>query len=192
MMPRWLRHQAMAGGAVRVDGDERAAAVDPEALGRRLRHELGSLSPTERRLVAAAADSFFPPGGPIPLSGCDAQVVEYFERYMAGADPLQQVLMRLLLVFTEMSPLLFGPQRRRFTQLAHPQRLAFLDGAFVSAIYFRRVSFVSLRALLTMAYLANERVARRMGMVPDLDPFGVGARRQRQQQPTPSRAAEAP
>lgn len=125
----------------------------------------------EQALVQAVADAFFPPGGPIPLSGCDAGVLAYFDRYLARSDPHQRLLMRLLLLFTELSPMAFGPTRRPFTQLDQGQRLVFLQSASKSRIYFRRVAFVSFRALMTMAYLANADVARHMGMVADADPF---------------------
>lgn len=132
------------------------------------------LSDNERAILGAAADAFFPPDGPIPLSGCDASVVEYFDRYVAGAAARQQLLMRLLFWFIQLSPLLFGPRRGRFTRLSQDDRIRFLDGARDSRIYFRRVSFVSLRAVMTMAYLSNPEVARHMAMVADTDPFGLG------------------
>ena len=79
--------------------------------------------------------------------------------------------MRLLFVFTELSPMVFGPRRRRFTSLHVDERIAFLRTAFESSIYFRRIAFTSLRALMTMAYLANGEVARSMRMRPNRAPF---------------------
>ena len=133
-----------------------------------------SLSRLERELVAAVADAYFPPDGPIPVSGTEAGLPAYLEAWVGRSDPGQRVLMRLLLAFTELSPLVFGPRRRRFTHLAPEEQLAFLDGAAKSTIYFRRVSFISLRALLTMGYLSNDEVARHMHMKADTDPFGIG------------------
>lgn len=133
------------------------------------------LSGPEARLVEAVADAFFPPGGPIPLSGSEAGVLRYFDRYLRRAQITQRVLMRLLLVFTELSPVLFGPRRRPFTRLSQRDRLRFLDEERSSRLYLRRVSFIGLRALMTMAYLSNDEVAARMGMVANTDPFGLGA-----------------
>lgn len=144
------------------------------------RRNAGATAPTsplltrpERALVAAVADAFFPPAGPIPLSGSDAGILRYFDSYLKRAQITQRVLMRLLLVFTELGPLLFGPSRRPFTRLSQDQRLRFLDEAGRSRLYLRRVSFIGLRALMTMAYLSNEQVAERMGMVANTDPFGL-------------------
>jgi hypothetical protein len=134
------------------------------------------LTASERALVRAVADAFFPPGGPIPLSGCEAQIPRYFEGYLRRSQILKRVLIRLLLASTELGPLAFGPRPARFTRLAHAEQLQFLAGASGSRIYFRRVSFISLRALMTMAYLAKAEVAAHMGMVHDTDPFGVGGR----------------
>jgi len=138
-----------------------------------------NLNGREQALVSAVADAFFPPNGPIPLSGCEAGLLEYFDKYLARFSRPQRLLVRLLLAFTELGPLLFGPRRSRFTQLSHGEQLRFLDTAFISRIYFRRVAFISLRAVMTMGYLANDEVAKHMGMAADADPFGLGAQRDR-------------
>lgn len=134
------------------------------------------LSPREQATLAAAADAFFPPDGPIPVSGTDAGAVRYFDAYLRRAPHTQRLLTRLLFAFTEYSPLWFGPVRRRFSRLSLQQRISFLDTAFTSSIYFRRVTFISLRTLMTMAYLSNREVARHLNMARDLDPFGIGTR----------------
>jgi hypothetical protein len=131
----------------------------------------------EQAFVAAAADAFFPAGGPIPVSGAEAGAVPYFDGYLRRSRRTQRFLMRLLFSFTELGPLVFGQRRRRFSRLSLDERLLFLAQASQSRIYFRRVAFISLRALMTMAYLANDDVARTMGMVADLDPFGLRAAR---------------
>jgi hypothetical protein len=134
-----------------------------------------TLSAREAALLGAVADSFFPPGGPIPVSGTRAGVVEYFDRYVGRSGGRQAFLMRLLFLFTDLSPIAFGKVRKRFTELSRPQRIAHLHEAFVSSIYFRRVSFISLRALMTMAYLSNDEVARHLRMHHHPDPFAPGA-----------------
>ncbi len=133
-----------------------------------------NLTPREQAILSAVADAFFPPAGPIPVSGTQAGIVPYFDRYLERSGMRTQILMRLLFTFTDMSPLVFGPKRRRFTKLDRDEQIAHLQQAFVSRVYFRRVSFVSLRAVMTMAYLANETVAAHMNMRFDADPFGMG------------------
>ncbi|MEZ4443269.1 MAG: hypothetical protein R3B72_29505 [Polyangiaceae bacterium] len=134
---------------------------------------LSQLSSREANLLAAVANTFFPPDGPIPLSGVDAGIVPYFDRYLARSQPTQRFLMRLLFVFLDMSPLVFGPRRTRFTRLSAAEREQMMESASKSGIYFRRVTFISIRALMTMAYLANDAVARAMTMLPNVDPFGM-------------------
>lgn len=131
------------------------------------------LSSPERTLLETAANAFFPEGGPIPLSGSEANVVDYFDDYVNRAQPAQQLLMRLLFAFIELGPLVFGPRFRPFSRLSPEDRIRFLDGARESRIYFRRVSFVSLRALMTMAYLSHPEVARHMKMEPSTDPYDM-------------------
>ena len=131
------------------------------------------LSAREQALVLAAADTFFAQGGPIPLSGTEAGVLSYFDAYFERCPPHQQLLIRLLLLSTELGPLAFGPWPSRFTRLNSERRTRFFAEAFSSRLYFRRLSFISLRAIMTMAYLAHPEVARRMGMIPNTDPFNL-------------------
>ncbi len=131
------------------------------------------LSAREQALVEAAANTFFAPGGPIPLSGSDAGTLSYFDAYFQRCPAHQQLLIRLLLLSTELGPLLFGPRPCRFTRLSHAHRTRFFEEAFSSWLYFRRLSFISLRAIMTMAYLANPEVAKSMNMHARRDPFGL-------------------
>lgn len=134
----------------------------------------GVLNRCEQALVAAVADALFPAGGPIPLSGTEAEILAYFDGYVRRSLPRQRLLMRLLLIFTEYSPLLFGPVRRRFTRLTDAERVAYLERSSVSNIYFRRITFLSFRTLMTMAYLAHPEVERAMRICADCDPFRMG------------------
>jgi len=125
----------------------------------------------EQAIVAAFADALFPPGGPIPLSGTDAGLVAYVDRYVLGLPALPRLLVRLLFQSIEHGPWLFGPRRVRFTRLAQAERVTALGQMAESPIYFRRVSFLSMRAMMTMGYLAHPDVAKTMGMVANLSPF---------------------
>ncbi|WP_437941331.1 gluconate 2-dehydrogenase subunit 3 family protein [Sorangium sp. So ce341] len=130
-----------------------------------------ALSVRERAIVAACADALFPAGGPIPLSGTEAGLVEYMERYVARTPRPLRPYMRLLLHFVELSPCVFGPRRARFTRLAQADRIAVLASMSQSCIYLRRVTFLSLRTMLSMGYLANEKVARAIGVACCPTPF---------------------
>lgn len=133
------------------------------------------LSAKEQAIVAACADALFPPGGPIPLSGTEAGVVEYMERYVERSPRATRVLIRLLIRSIEHGPLLFGPRRARFTHLSHEERCAALERMARSPIYFRRVSFLSMRTMLSMGYLANPEVTRCIGIICSATPFERGA-----------------
>lgn len=154
------------------------AGIAGAALGRGLfagypdkRVETGLLSAKEQAILAACADTFFPPGGPIPLSGTDAGLVEYFDGYFERLPDTQRVLVRLLLFFIEHAPWVFGPRRKRFSSLPLADRLRVLEAMRTSPIYFRRIAFLSMRTMLTMGYLANPAVARAMRMKPNTAPF---------------------
>jgi hypothetical protein len=125
----------------------------------------------EQAIVAACADALFPPGGPIPLSGTEAGLVAYMDGYLRGLPALPRLLGRLLFHSIEHGPWIFGPRRVRFTRLRPEERIAALRAMAESPLYFRRVSFLSMRAMMTMGYLANPEVAKRMRMVANLAPF---------------------
>jgi hypothetical protein len=169
--------------SVRIGPHERSRrARSPITVNERhLPSRRGSLRPSPRHLrgveesiVRAAADAFFPPNGPIARSGSEADIVGWFDRHFATSPPRQLRLMRLLLRFVQLSPLVFGPRRKRFTNLPLPDRIDFLAGMSKSRIYFRRVAFLSLRTLMTMAYLADAGVMGAIGIEADTDPFGLG------------------
>lgn len=130
-----------------------------------------ALNRREQALVAAAADTLFPPGGCITLSGSQAGLVRYFDESYAELPKDKRVLLSLLFIFTEHAPWIFGPKRGRFTRLSPKDREAALNAMETSPLYFRRLCFASLRGVLCMGYLANAEVARQIGSTQNLDPF---------------------
>lgn len=132
------------------------------------------LSAKEQAIVTALADSLFPSGGPIPVSGTEAGLVSYMDAYARRTPPHMRILIRLLFLFIEHGPWIFGPRRVRFTRLRPEERVAALADMASSSIYFRRVSFLSIRTMLSMGYLANPAVARRIGWVEHCAPFEAG------------------
>jgi hypothetical protein len=128
----------------------------------------------EQAIVAACADALFPPGGPIPVSGTEAGLVAYMNGYLARLPRTPRILARLLLASVELGPWVFGPRVARFTRLGLRERAAFLRAMGESSLYFRRISFLSLRTMMTMGYLAHPDVAARMHVVADPTPFEHG------------------
>jgi len=133
--------------------------------------EPSSLSAREQAIIAACADALFPSGGPIPLSGTEAGLVAYMDGYLGRFSRRSRLLTRMLFLFIEHSPWIFGPRPARFTRLRPEERIEALDRMAHSRIYFRRVAFLSLRAMLTMGYLANDDVAKQLGCMPCATPF---------------------
>jgi hypothetical protein len=129
------------------------------------------LSRKEQAIVSACADALFPPGGPIPVSGTEAGLVRYLDSYLGRLPRTPRILVRLLLFSVEHGPWIFGPRPARFTRLRPVERVAVLRAMARSELYFRRVSFLSLRTVLTMGYLAHPEVQRQLKIVPDSAPF---------------------
>jgi hypothetical protein len=121
--------------------------------------------------IRAYADALFPADGPIPISGSDAGAVKYMRKYLARCQPRQRRLVKLLIVTSELGPLIFGPRRRRFTLLSRSEQQTYIARGYASPIYLRRVIVLTMRALLTMAYFADDAVLRAIGQQHDRDPF---------------------
>jgi len=133
------------------------------------------LNRKEQAIVSACADALFPPGGPIPVSGTEAGLVGYMDSYLGRLPRVPRLLVRLLIASVEHGPWIFGPRPARFTRLRPVERVAVLRAMARSSLYFRRVSFLSLRTMMTMGYLAHPEVQRRMKIVPDAAPFEKGS-----------------
>lgn len=147
------------------------------------------LTRRQQAIVAACADAFFPPGGAIPVSGTEAGLVRYMDAYVRRLDARGRFLVGLLFLFIELGPFAFGPRRRRFTRLALADRIELLRRMGTSDLYFLRVSFLSMRTMLTMGYLSNARVAAAMHMETDPAPFEKREKAARAAPATPASSA---
>jgi hypothetical protein len=106
----------------------------------------------------------------VSRSGLDAGIPSFVDRYLGIVTPQTRTLMRLLFFLIEHGSLIFPAPGlggfRRFSALAPPQQAAYLSAWQRSRFFPRRVVFVSLRALLTMAYFADPGVLRALGLAP--------------------------
>lgn len=128
------------------------------------------LSAGELAFLSAAADATYPAGGAISASGVEAHVAERTDAWMAEVDPGMRRLMRLLFFLVEHATVFFpAPGRggfRRFSRLEPRQREAALRGWSASGFAPRQLVFQSLRAVLTLGYLAHPAVLRELGLAP--------------------------
>lgn len=126
------------------------------------RHEVAFLD--------AAAEAMFPEGGAIPLSGLEADLPGYVDRYVDTLPSKKQFQIRLLLLLFEQATIFFpAPGRggfRRFSALGVAQRLAVLEGWNDSGWFVRRLIFMALRAVLTMGYLSHPVALRHLRFAP--------------------------
>lgn len=132
--------------------------------------ESSILSAKEQAILVAAADAFFPTGGAISMSGTEAGVVTYFEQFLAEVPAKNRLLMRLLIRFIEHGPWVFN-RCPRFTSQTRDGRVRTLRSWEKSPTYFLRLSFQSMRALFTLAFIGNDAVAAQLGAVANLSPF---------------------
>lgn len=128
------------------------------------------LRPREYAAIVAAASATFPRGGAVPPSALDVDVAGQVDRFLAVQARRSRILMRLLFVLIEHATLLFparGPGGwRRFSALTPQQQVGYLDGWRTSRLFFRRLVFTSLRAIVTMGYLGHPTVLASLGLTP--------------------------
>ncbi len=139
------------------------------------RPEAPSLNAKEQAVLLAAADAMFPRGGVLPISGSEAGVLAHIDATFRASPARTRLLLRLLFRFVEHGPWLLN-LRPRLTRQAPERRVETLRSWAESPLYFLRVTFTSLRTLISLAYLADDRVLRRMGAAPDPTPFEGGKR----------------
>ena len=120
--------------------------------------------------VAAFAEAMIPPGGHIDSSGLDANLPAFVDRWMDACQTRTRVLMHMLFFLVEHATLFFPPPgprpRRRFSSLSLEQRIVALEGWGESGLYLRRLTFVSLRSILTMGYFFHPPVLRQLNVAP--------------------------
>jgi hypothetical protein len=116
------------------------------------------MTKSEQKVVAACADTLFPPGGPIPVSGTDAGIVAYVDAHFADLRWTKRTLLRLALLFLQLHTLLFGWRFTRFTRLPPAERAKVLAEMEMSELQIRQGAYMSVRFILTMAYGANPTV----------------------------------
>jgi len=128
------------------------------------------LKPREVVFLDATAEVMFPAGGAIPVSGLEAKLPEYIDRFLASLPARFRSQIRALFLLVEHSTLLFpAPGRggfRRFSSLDVEQRNTVLLDWTESRIFMRQIVFTALRAVLTMGYLGNPEVMRFLRVAP--------------------------
>ncbi|MBW1683953.1 MAG: hypothetical protein JRS35_02710 [Deltaproteobacteria bacterium] len=128
------------------------------------------LAPREVAFLSAVGNSTFPAGGVLSPSGDEVDLAGYTDHWLTLVPPRMRLLMRLLLFLVEHGTLFLpvpGPRGwRRFSSLSTEQQAAALEGWRTSRLYPRRLVFMSLRAILSMGYLAHPRVLRQLRQAP--------------------------
>lgn len=132
--------------------------------------EFRHLAGRDVAFLNAAAEATFPAGGAIPSSGGEARTAIYTDRWLSVLPRRTKTLMRLLFFLMEHGTLILPAPGwggwRRFTSLSPGQQVANLEAWRRSRLPPRRLAFVSLRAILTMAYFAHPPVLRQLRVAP--------------------------
>jgi len=132
--------------------------------------DLQALAQYEYAFVEAAAEAIFPRGGALESSGMDAGVAGYVDGFVASQPRRLRVLIHLLIFLCEYAAVFFplGGQGllRPFTRRSPEARVRYLDAWRTSSLAPARLVFTSLRAIVTLGYLADPAVLRALGLAP--------------------------
>lgn len=136
----------------------------------RLPPGFSQLSRREAAFLRALAEATFPASGAIPVSGVEADLPRYVDRWLSLLPRQKRLEIRLLLNFFEQATLVFPASGRgcfrRFSSLTPEQRICVLRRWSESRYYVRRLVFTGLRAIVTFGYLGDPRVLRHLNVAP--------------------------
>ena len=128
------------------------------------------LARREAAFLDAAGETFFPQDDSMPLSGGQADLPGYADRYLAALPARQRTLVRALFALFEHGTLVFPAKGRggfrRFSSLSPGQRLEAMRGWETSGFYLRRMTFTALKAVLILGYVGHPRSLDALGLAP--------------------------
>ncbi len=168
--PRMTRRTVLKrAGAVAAVGAAGSAGWLAQSHGRRYEDpqpacELKYLGAREYAIVAALANSLFPPGNSIGFAGTDARVPEYIDRMLDDMRPDKASEFTTMLLLFEHGTTAFGLRARRFTDLPQKSRENYLRRWERARVYSRRMLATALKTVLGIAYFAHPDVQARLGM----------------------------
>ena len=122
------------------------------------------LQKREYTIVAALADTMFPAGNAIGLSGTEARVPEYIDRWLEGQGEDKAGEFRMMLMLFEHGTAAFGLRVRRFSDLPSAARERYLRRWETTRLYSRRMLAMALKSALGIAYFAHPEVKERIGL----------------------------
>ncbi len=129
-----------------------------------------ALSELDRRIVTAAAETMFPPGGAFDTDGLEASIVPYVDDYLQRLPRFDRL--QLLAFFRVFDTGMAWSEKRagaRFHNADATTRREYLSSWENSPTYSRRMGFQGLRMVLTMAYAECPAVKDAMGVTSSHD-----------------------
>jgi hypothetical protein len=132
--------------------------------------EFAVLAPREEAFLQAAAEALFPPHADLPVSGGQADLPGYADRYLAVLPRRQRTLIRALFALFEHATLLWPGKGRggfkRFSALSPEQRLGVLRDWQSSSLALRRLCLTALKAILILGYVGHPESLAALELAP--------------------------
>lgn len=134
---------------------------------------LGALEQAARRaaqptghvavLLELVTETMAPEGGAFPLGACTPKLRQSVWNYFAQLHPLGTLGLTAMLYAIEWGPYVFGPQRRRFSELRPTERDTYLVGWEHSRLAFRRQLLNGLKLAIMLHFYDAPDVCTQVG-----------------------------
>ncbi len=121
------------------------------------------LSDEEAKVVAAIADTYFPPGNELGVAAQDVDVVGGVDAYLNGLLPREKALLRGVVMAFDAWPRLSFTSSARFSDLPLDDRVAILSAWEDSALDERRQLVSVLRVIVGMVVFDDPRFLAAIG-----------------------------
>lgn len=125
--------------------------------------QLTFLNEREHKTIDKIGDVLYPEGGTIPYSARQVGVCDYVDDYVFDLPKKHQTLVRMLFLLLEFLPLLLFRSKNRLSRMSVDEATDFMKWLEQSPIYYLRIVLISIRTIIGMAFMADERVLKAMG-----------------------------
>ena len=122
------------------------------------------LSQEEVRFIEALADTHFPPGNALGVSGGDVGIAKGVDQRLGGMGPEEQTILRSLLALIDRWPQINLSGLRRFSELSLDKRIHLLKYWEDSHSDAKRGLAELLRTVVSLHYFEDPRVLAAMGL----------------------------
>lgn len=116
------------------------------------------LKPRQRDILLVIAETMLPTNIGFPIAPDENNLIAPVEKLLAPAGRRGMAGLGALLMIFEWAAVIFLPRFKPFTRLSVNDREKYLKGWMNSRLKYRRLLFISLKAIVCMVFFSDEKV----------------------------------